>query len=65
MWGGAVEAVCMLVVGIIVVVMILSAIGSAIGDMIEGVVDFLGPVFGFLILVGLLAAVCSRLGGLS
>jgi len=55
----------MAVVGLTVVVMLLSAIGSAIGDMIEGVVDFLGPIFGFLLLVGLLAVVCSRLGGLS
>ena len=55
----------MAVVGLIVVVMILSAIGSAIGDMFEGIVDFLGPVFGFLLLIGLLAVVCSRLGSLS
>jgi hypothetical protein len=53
--GGAVEAVLVGVVGLVVVVMIL----SAIGDMIEGVFDFLGPVFGFLLLIGLLVAVCS------
>ena len=59
------EAVCVVVVGLVVVMMILSAIGSAIGDMIEGVFDFLGPVFGFLLLIGLLVVVCSFLGGLS
>lgn len=59
------EAVCVALVGIAVVAMILSAIGSAIGDIVEGIFDFLGPVFGFLLLIGVLVAVCSYLGGLS
>jgi hypothetical protein len=45
----------MVVVGFIVLAMIM----SAIGDVIEAFVDYLAPVLGFLVLIGLLIAVFS------
>ena len=55
----------MALVAIMVIALILSAIGTAIADIIEGIFDFLGPIFGFVLLIFLLGAVCSYLGGLS